>query len=378
MAEIERLWKERTVLWLAGVRRSGKTTLCQSLPDVEHFDCELPRVRRALVEPESFFEEHRGRRVVLDEIHRLDDPAEFLKIAADHYPEVQVLATGSSTLSASRRFRDTLTGRKRTLWLSPMTHADGSDFNRSDVRHRMLHGGLPPMFLAKRFPEADFRDWVDGYWAKDLQVLFRLERRDSMEKLLELIFAQSGGLFTASSLAAPCGVSHTTIQTYLRALEETFVVHVVRPFHSSSSQEIVKAPKVYGFDTGFVCYFRGWDSLRRDDHGILWEHLVLNEIFGTLQTRAVRYWRDKSRREVDFVLPVRRGRAVAVEAKWSADAFDASSMRVFRERYPEGGNLVVAQDVGASYTRASGGLRIRFVNLAELPTALRAMMRSAR
>jgi predicted AAA+ superfamily ATPase len=148
-------------------------------------------------------------------------------------------------------------------------------------------------------------------------------------------------------------------------------VHVVRPFHRGSSQEIVKAPKVYGFDTGFVCYFRGWDSLRPDDYGPLWEHLVLNEVFGALQTRTIRYWRDKSRREVDFVLPVRRGHAVTVEAKWSADAFDVRSLRAFRERYPDGPNLVVAHDVAPAYARDYQGLLVRFVSLSELAEALR-------
>jgi predicted AAA+ superfamily ATPase len=94
-----------------------------------------------------------------------------------------------------------------------MLDADGKDFGRTDVRHRMRNGGLPPMFLAEGFPEHDFGEWIDGYWAKDLQTLFRLERRESMDKLMELLFAQSGGLFTASTLAAPCGVSHSTIRT---------------------------------------------------------------------------------------------------------------------------------------------------------------------
>ena len=43
LAEKDRTaWKERSVIWLSGVRRAGKTVLCQSLPDVEYFDCELP------------------------------------------------------------------------------------------------------------------------------------------------------------------------------------------------------------------------------------------------------------------------------------------------------------------------------------------------
>jgi len=55
---------------------------------------------------------------VLDEIHRLPNPSEMLKIAADHYPRTRVIATGSSTMGASTKFRETLAGRTRDLWLT--------------------------------------------------------------------------------------------------------------------------------------------------------------------------------------------------------------------------------------------------------------------
>ncbi|MDR7462451.1 MAG: AAA family ATPase, partial [Armatimonadota bacterium] len=105
LLRLEEAWRSRSVVWLAGVRRAGKTVLCQSLPDVEYFDCELPRVRRQLQDPEAFLTSLRGRRVVLDEVHRLPDPSAVLKIAADHYPQVRLVATGSSTLGASAKFR---------------------------------------------------------------------------------------------------------------------------------------------------------------------------------------------------------------------------------------------------------------------------------
>ena len=108
----------RPVLWLFGVRRVGKTCLCQSLRNIEYFDCELPRVRRMLEDPQEFWARLAGRRVVVDEVHRLPNPSELLKVAADHFPGVRVLATGSSTLGASARFRDTLTGRKRDVRLT--------------------------------------------------------------------------------------------------------------------------------------------------------------------------------------------------------------------------------------------------------------------
>ncbi len=366
LERIRAAWKTRRILWLSGVRRVGKTTLAQSVGGVEYLDCELPRVRRRLEDPEDFLSTMRGRRLVLDEVHRLGDPAQLLKIAADHYPTVHILATGSSTLGVSAKFRDTLAGRKAELWLTPMIGPDLEDFGRRDLDHRLLRGGLPPFFMADPLPERDFQEWMDAYWAKDIQELFRLERRASFQRFAEMLMAQSGGVFEATKFARPCEVSRTTIVNYLAVLEATFVAHVIRPYSSRRQHEIVAAPKVYAFDTGFVCYHRGLHDLRSEDRGVLWEHLVLNEINAHLQSRDVRYWRDKRGHEVDFVV-ARRGRPpVAIECKWSARDFDWTNLRAFHGHYPAATALVVAQDVNERFTRRNGELAATFLSLADL------------
>ncbi|MEW5707101.1 MAG: ATP-binding protein [Actinomycetota bacterium] len=370
LEKIEKAWQQRSVIWLSGVRRVGKTFLCQSLPAIEYFDCELPRVRKMMDDPEAFLDSLGNRRIVLDEVHRLANPSELLKIAADHYPNIQVLATGSSMLGASAKFKDTLAGRKIELWLTPMTYADLSDFGHSDLHKRFFHGGLPPFFLSQERPDRDFQEWMDAYWAKDIQELFRLERRYSFQKFAELLMLQSGGIFEATKFSRPCEVSRTTISNYLKVLEATFVVNVVRPFSTHRSTEIVSAPKVYAFDTGFVCYHRGWSDLRDEDKGLLWEHFVLNELHAHLQSRNIFYWRDKRGHEVDLVLIPRGRMPIAVECKWSAFDFDAANLRSFRKQYPEGDNFVVASDVKQSFNRKHGDLPIKFVNLPSLIEAV--------
>ena len=355
-------FEKRSVLWLSGVRRAGKTMLCRSLSAGEYFDCELPRVRKMMEDPESFLEEVKGGMIVLDEVHRLSNPSEILKIAADHFAETKIVATGSSTLGASAKFRDTLSGRKYELWLTPMMTEDLKDFGSEDISHRFIHGGLPPFFMAKRFPERDFQEWMDAFWAKDVLELFRLERRHSFLKFAELLMVQSGGIFEASSFAGPCEVSRSTISNYLAVLEATYAVHVVRPFTSRRSTEIVSAPKVYAFDTGFICYYRGWDKLRRDDMGTLWEHFVLNEIFAQTQSRKIYYWRDKQKHEVDFIAAGKTGPMV-IECKWKEADFDPANLKVFRRIYPKGLNFVVASDIRRAYSRSYGGIMVRFVNL---------------
>ena len=350
---VESLWARRSVLWLMGVRRCGKTSLARTLPDTDYFDCELPRTRRALEDPEGFLESVRGRRIVLDEIHRLSDPAQILKIAADHFPDVRILATGSSTLGASSRFRDTLAGRKVELWLTPMISLDLRDFRSTNLEHRLLRGGLPPFFLAEALPESDFQEWMDAFWARDVQELFRVERRASFQRFVELLMAQSSGMFEATRFARDCEVSRTTITNYLALLESTFVVHVVRPFSSRRATEILAAPKVYGFDTGFVCHHRGWSELRREDLGLLWEHWVLNELHGRLGLRMLRYWRDKQGHEVDFVVVPRGRPPIAIECKWSDRDFDASSLRSFLRAYPRATAYVVTHDAVRAARRRS-------------------------
>ena len=110
---IEALWRSRSIVWLAGARRLGKTVLGRQVPEARVFNCDLPSVRERLADPELFYASLAADcRIVLDEVHRADDPSGLLKIGADEHPGVRILATGSSTLHASARFRDSLAGRK--------------------------------------------------------------------------------------------------------------------------------------------------------------------------------------------------------------------------------------------------------------------------
>jgi len=309
---------------------------------------------------------------VLDEVHRLQNPSELLKIAADHFPSVHVLATGSSTLQATAKFRDTLTGRKAEIWLTPMTVTDLEDFGSTDLVRRLWRGGLPGFFLAEEVTEADFQEWVDSYWAKDVQELFRLERRASFVRFVELVLARSGGVFEATAFSAACEVSRPTIANYLSVLEATRIAHVVRPYSARRSIEIVASPRVYGFDTGFVRSFRGWIDPRPDDLGLLWEHYVLNELQAQGLDSAIRYWRSTHHHEVDFVVVSKGHPPAAVECKWTVDGTeDLRGIKAFRRIHQRGENFVVAANVHRPFTRRLGPLRVEYVGLSELIQNLR-------
>jgi predicted AAA+ superfamily ATPase len=217
--------------------------------------------------------------------------------------------------------------------------------------------------MARTDMEREYQDWLDAYWSKDILELFRLERKDSFQKFFELLLAQSGGIFEANAFARPCEVSRGTINHYLAAMEATHVVSVVRPFTTRRTAEIVSAPKVFGFDTGFVAYYRGWKELRNEDWGNLWEHFVLNELQARLQTKRILYWRDKGGHEVDFILAGRGGSILAVECKMTDEARRLEGLQAFHRAYPKARMCVVVPEIKRPYRGRMGDAELLWTDL---------------
>lgn len=366
LSRIHALWERAPIVWLSGVRRAGKTTLAHSLEGAEFINCDLPSAQMRLADPEAFYRGLSKAYLILDEVHQLTDPSRVLKIAADAFPNLKVLATGSSTLAATNKFKDSLTGRKRNLHLVPVRYDELVDFGIQDLERRLFRGGLPPALLVDTYDAGFYAEWLDSYYARDVQELFRVEKRSGFLKLVESVLRLSGGQMEATTLANLCGLSRPTVINYLEVLELTHVAVFVRPFFGGGPREIVRQPKVYGFDTGFVVFSRGWNDLRAEDFGILWEHLVLEKLISDLAELPVMYWRDKAHHEIDFVVSRGRGVVDAIECKWDASRFDTKNLQVFRSLYPEGKNTVVCSNVMEPFTRQMAGMDITFTGLGSL------------
>ncbi|MCI0651353.1 MAG: ATP-binding protein [Planctomycetes bacterium] len=366
---LHRAWKQRSIVWLSGVRRVGKTVLARSLTEAQYFNCDLPSVIERLRDPERLLTEVASDVVVFDEIHQAPNPSQVLKIAADAFPRLKVLATGSSTLAATSKFRDALTDRKRDIAMVPVLADELAAFGVRELTFRLLRGGLPPALLAKRVEPEFYAEWLDSYFARDVQELFHLRQRAAFLRVLELILRQSAGLLEYSSLSKHGGVTRATVANWVHVLEVTHVVHTLRPYARGGRRELLTQPKVYGFDTGFVCFARGWDELRAEDCGGLWEQLTLDTLL-SIPVLKLHYWRDKQQREVDFVIPVGRDAVDAIECTWTADSFEPRGLAALRENYPRGRNFLVAPIVGSPYKKQFGKLTVTVAHLTQLRALL--------
>ncbi len=367
LKKIHAAWKLRPVVWLSGVRRVGKTTLTKMLnPDV-YFNCDLPSMQRLLEDPEFYLSNlSENNTIVFDEIHRLQNPSMLLKIAADEFPRLKIIATGSSTLAATKKFKDSLTGRKTMIHLMPVLwHETGEQFKINNLDARLLRGGMPEMLLADEPMAEYYSEWLDSFYARDIQELFGIRNRTGFLNLFKLLLRQSGSLADYTQLAKLSGLSRPTVMAHLEALYIAHAIHILPPFHGGGRKELTQRPKIYGFDTGFIAFFRGWDNLRPEDRGYLWEHLVLDTLKSTLN-RPVFYWRDKSKREIDFIVKGPAGTVNAYECKINPDSFSPKNLQEFRKIYPKGKNFVVSPAIKEPFLKRFADLVVEFSSLTQL------------
>lgn len=367
ISRIRKALETRSIVWLSGVRRVGKTTLVKMMKNCTYLNCDLPATQRILEDPEFYFDSVGNQCIILDEIHRLNDPAILLKIAADEYPGIKIIATGSSTLSATKKFRDSLTGRKTSLYLPPVLWTETINaFGISNLDHRLLHGGLPEQLLRKNIQSDFFGEWLDSYYARDIQELFGYRNRHGFLKLMNLVFMQSGGSLEYTRLSKRAEISRPTVIAHIDALQIAHAIFLVPPFHGGGKREIVKMPKLYAFDTGMVAYVKGWTDIRPDDRGLLWEHLVLDALRSKFKNDQIHYWRDKSEREVDFIIAFSNEEADGYECKINPDYFDSASLKIFRNTYARGKNFCISPMVKTPYRKNFNGLIVEFISIQHL------------
>jgi predicted AAA+ superfamily ATPase len=357
-------WQNRPVIWLHGARRAGKTSLVKMLRDVIYLNCDLPSVVRRLADPESFYDSlDTGAIVIFDEIQRLNDPSLVLKIGADEYPGIRILATGSSTLDATKKFRDSLTGRKISVYLPPALWAESQDvFDVKNLDKRLLRGGLPEPLLASRKDPSFFAEWIDSFYARDIQELFNIRLREGYLKLMHLLYRSSGNLIEYSGLSKLSGLSRPTVTAYIESLQIADNIFLLRPFHGRGKREITALPKCYAFDTGMVTFVKGWEQIREEDRGVLWEHLVLDMLRTHYPSEKIHYWRDKSGREIDFVIPRKDLKVDIYECKVNPDHFSAYPVSLFRNIYPDGRNFCICPFIKENYSFTINELKVEFIN----------------
>jgi predicted AAA+ superfamily ATPase len=131
-----------------------------------------------------------------------------------------------------------------------------------------------------------------------------------------------GQLWNGTEIAASLGVAPNTARAYLDALEQTFMVRRLLPWHNNLGKRLVKTPKLYFRDTGLLHTHlgisTGMELLTHPKSGASWEGFALEELIRSEAPDEVYFYAVHSGSELDLLM-IKRGRRIGVEFK-RADA----------------------------------------------------------
>jgi hypothetical protein len=140
--------------------------------------------------------------------------------------------------------------------------------------------------------------------------IIEVQNLSLFQRFIKMCAARCGQLINLSSLANDCGVSHTTIRSWLSVLEAGYVVFLLQPHHQNFGKRLVKTPKLYFYDTGLATFLLG---IRDSEHlsihsarGALFENFVIGELLKCRYNQGLPsnlyFWRNNTGDEVDVVI----------------------------------------------------------------------------
>lgn len=329
-----KLFQGRALI-LYGARRTGKTTLAKHILEETagkklYLNCDEPDVRMTLeARTSSELKALVGdaRLLVIDEAQRVENIGLTLKLMVDEIPEVQVLATGSSSFTLANRIQEPLTGRKFIFHLHPLsTHElrqkDGETETRRLVQRRMVFGQYPDVVRAGERDAADIlRELAGSYLYQDVLMWKDIRKPDLLDRLLRALALQLGNEVSYNELAQTLGVDKNTVSTYLDVLEQAFVVFRLPSFSRNLRTELRKSRKIYFWDNGIRnALLNHLTPLElRTDTGALWENFLVSERIKRQQNERSLFqpyfWRTHRQQEMDYVEEA-NGKLLAAEFKW--------------------------------------------------------------
>ena len=324
------------MLTLTGPRQSGKTTLCRHLfTEHAYTNLEDPELRAvARSDPRGFLAQ--SKRLVIDEFQRVPELASYIQILVDEDPVPgRFVLTGSQQLELSQTVSQSLAGRTAVAKLLPLSLAElpGEQPSTDSI---LFKGGYPRLYDQNLEPSMAHSGYLQTYVERDVRQLSSIQHLSQFEAFVRLCATQVGQHLNSSRMAADIGVDQKTIRAWLSVLEASFLVFLLPPHFKNLRKRIVKAPKLYFYDTGLAAYLLGVrqeaDVARLPNRGALFENLLVMEAlkqrYNALQQADLFFYRDQGGHEVDLLLD--HGlRVQAVEIK-ASQTFHPSFLKGLR------------------------------------------------
>lgn len=335
-ARLLRLARGFPVVVLAGPRQSGKTTLARAaFPNYTYVSIEDPDVRLRLhADPRGFLAALRGG-AILDEAQRAPELLSYLQTAVDAGRGMgRFVVTGSQNLLLTAAVSQSLAGRAGYLELLPLAYAEAAvAFDRMSLNQFLVTGGYPALHQ-RGVSAADWHaSYVASYLERDVRQISRVADLLQFQRFMRLMASRTAQLLNLNAVANDLGIAQTTARDWLSVLEASYIVYRLPPFHTNYGKRLVKAPKLYFYDSALAAWLLGVTDARAIDahpmRGALFENMLIGEYLKYCRhnglANGLYFWRDNIGTEVDLLIE-RSGQLWPVEMK-SGATFHAEWLR---------------------------------------------------
>lgn len=336
---------------ILGARQVGKTTLLRKMFDDDEKTIWLNGDE---IDVQQLFENITSTRlkaiigdktiVIIDEAQRISDIGIKLKLITDNIPNIQLIATGSSSFDLANKINEPLTGRKWEYKMFPLSFAEMTDHHGllSETRlipHRLLYGYYPEVVKNYGNEKKTLKQLSDSYLYKDILSWEKLKKPDRVLKLLQALAFQIGSQVSYNELGQLCGLDSKTVEKYIILLEQAFIIFRLSSFSRNLRNELKRSKKIYFFDNGIrnalIANFSQIEM--RTDIGALWENFIISERVKNNNYNSQWcnqwFWRTTQQQEIDY-LEESDGKLCAYEFKWNKTK-QIKAPTQFLQAYPD-------------------------------------------
>ena len=290
----------------------------------------------------------------IDEAQRIPEVGYSLKLLIDHFPQMIILVTGSSSFDLSNKIGEPLTGRNTIRNLFPISVIElygqfGGMYVLQKLEELLIFGAYPEVLNAGTTDNK--KEYLmsirDSYLLKDILELESVRNPSKLSDLLKLLAFQIGNEVSLNELSNSLGIAKQSVERYLDLLEKTFIIRKVGGFSRNLRKEVVKTARYFFWDNGIRnALINNFNPInQRNDLGMLWENFMYLERLKTKSYKRIfsndYFWRTYDRQEIDLVED-REGRLFAYEFKWKEQKVKAPN--AWSDAYPDSEFQVISKD----------------------------------
>ena len=364
-ANIKDALKIRRVVVISGARQSGKTTLAKQASDSNSIfrPLDVEAVYKAAVDDPTGFVKNDSGTMIIDEVQKVKKLITEIKYVVDNNNRSgQYLLTGSANINSLPEVFESMAGRVKNIRLRPLTQGEIlrkkpeflkkafavdfpkqiSGYDKKAIFDLAFRGGFPEAVRLKT--QKDRKDWHRDYITallkNDLKDVANINRQDALKDLIGILASWSGKFMDIPPICSSLGLSRQTVVSYINALEALFLFDRVAPWIKSDYDRISRSHKHYAGDTGFMTAVLGW---KRDDimldvdrSGKLMETFIFQELAAQVDldnSYSLYQYRDREKREIDFLVEREDGFLLGIEVKasHSVSSKDFAHQKWFQE-----------------------------------------------